>query len=129
MFINPITLRCNAVELVLQLHVNQLSLIVRQASAPECVSPAQRWILIDPDDKFIIKTKQKLEASDDKAIKEVTIMQAPSFDTEITRDTVDEGEVMMSANVQDTTSTASSDKKTDFKDFKEVIAQKTGESK
>ena len=101
------------------------SLVVRQASAPEGVSPAQRWILIDPDDK-LIKTKQKLEASDDNAIKEATIMQAPSVDTEVTRDNVDDSEVMMSANMQDTTSTASSDKKTDFK---KVTAQQTGESK
>ena len=102
------------------------SLVVRQASSPEGVSPAQRWILIDHDDKFIIKTKQKLEASDDNAIKEATKMQALSVDTEVTRDNVDDSEAMISANMQDTTSTASSDKKTDLK---EVIAQQTGESK
>ena len=97
---------------------------MRQASAPEGVSPAQRWILIDPDDKLIIKKKKKLEASDDNALK-ATKMQAPSVDTEVTRDNVDNGEVM-SANMPDTTSTASTDKKTDFK---EAIAQQTGESK
>ena len=102
------------------------SLVVRQASAPEGMSPAQRWNLIDPNDQFIIKTKQKLEASDDNAIKEVTKMQALSVNTEVTRDNVDDGEEMMSANMQGTTSTASSDKKTDLK---EVIAQQTGESK
>ena len=99
---------------------------MRQASAPEGVSPAHRWILIDRDNKFIIKTKPKLEASDDNAIKEVTKVQAPSVDTEVTRDYVDDSEVMKSAKMQDTTSTASSDKKTDFK---EVIAQQIGESK
>ena len=102
--------------------MNQLSLVVSQASAPEGVSPAQRWILIDPDDQFIIKTKQKLETSDDNAINEVTKTQALTVDTEVTRDNVDDGEEMMSAKMQDTTSTASSDKKT-------VIAQQTGESK
>ena len=64
---------------------------MRQASAPEGVSPAQRWILIDPDDKLIIKTKQKSEASDDNALKMIK-MQAPSIDTEVTRDNVDDSE-------------------------------------
>ena len=96
-----------------------------QASAPEGESPAQEWILTDPDDNFVIKTKQKLEASDDNALK-VTKLQPPNVDTEVARDNVDDGEVMMSANMQDTSSTESSDKKTDFK---EVIAQQTGESK
>ena len=102
------------------------SLVVRQASAPEGVSPALGWILIDPNDKFIIKTKQKLEASDDNAIKAVTKVQAPSVDSEVTRDNVDDSEVMKSAKMQDTTSTVSSDKKTDFK---EVIAFQIGGSK
>ena len=89
------------------------------------MSPAQRWIITDPDDIFVIKTKQKLEASNDIALK-MTKLQAPSVDTEVTRDNVDDGEVMMPAIMQDTTATASSDKMTDFK---EVIAQQTGESK
>ena len=101
------------------------SLVVRQESALEGMPPAQRWILTDPDDQFIIKTKQKLEASDDNAIKEVTKMQAPSVSADVTKDTVDNSEIM-SANMRDTTSTASSDKNTDFK---KVIAQQTGESK
>ena len=103
--------------LYLDMQIN--SLVVRRALAPEGVSLAESWILVDPDDNFIIKAKQKLEARDDNALK-TTKMQAPSVDTEVTRD------VMMSGNMQDTTSTASSDEKIDFK---EVIAQQTGESK
>ena len=98
---------------------------MRQALVPDGVSPAQRWILTDPDEKLIIKTKRKLEASDDNALKKIK-MQAPSVDTEVTRDNVGDSEEMMSANMQDTPSTASSDKKTDFK---EVIPQQSGESK
>ena len=37
-------------------------LVVRQASAPEGVSPAQRWILTDSDE-----FKRKLDASDKSA--------------------------------------------------------------
>ena len=89
------------------------------------MSLAQRWILTDPDDEFIIRTNQKLEASDDNVLK-VTKVQASSVDAEVTTDNVDDSEVIMSATMQDTTSTASSDKKGDFK---EVISLPTGECK
>ena len=106
---------------------------MRQASAPEGVSPAQRWILVDPGDEYILKRKRKLEVSDANASErlkatklqpssgdpEIIIIDddgvRSSMDLEIARDDVDQGQ-QMSVNMQDIVSTASSENVTDFRE-------------
>ena len=62
------------------------SLVVRQASAPEGVSPAQRWVLTDPDEF------EKVDASDKSASESFKATDIPTShdDTESTQD-VDKG--------------------------------------
>ena len=88
---------------------------MRQASAPEGVSPAQRWILLDPGDKFVLKRKQKLEVSGANASKRLkeTKIQASREGPEIAREDVDQGWEML-ASTQDIVSTASSEKTSDL---------------
>ena len=99
------------------------SLVVRQASAPECVSPAQQWTLADRGDEFVLQRKRKLEVSDDanapKREKETKI-QASNMDPETARDDVDK------VNMHDIVSLASS-KKT--RNLGEVISQPPEKSK
>ena len=106
-----------------------------QASAPEGVSPAaQRWILVDPGDEYILKRKRMLEVSNANAsegIKATKIQPSSvdpeiiiihddgvrsSMDLEIARDDVDQGQ-QMSVNMQDIVSTASSENVTDFREL------------
>ena len=109
------------------------SLAVRQASAPEGVSPAQRWILVDPGDEYILKRKRKLEVSDANASErlkatklqpssgdpEIIIIDddgvRSSMDLEIARDDVDQCQ-HISENIQDIVSITSSGNVTDFRE-------------
>ena len=88
---------------------------MRQTSAPEGVSPAQRWILLDPGVEFVMKRQQKLEASDANASDRLneTKIQASRGDPEIARDDVDQGQETL-ANMQDIVSTTSSEKTSDL---------------
>ena len=98
----------------------------RQASAPEGVSPAQRWILLDPD-QFVWKRQQKLEVSGadaSKRLKENKI-QSSRGDPDIARDDVDQGQETL-ANMQDIVSTASFEK---MSDLDEDISQSSERSK
>ena len=100
---------------------------MRQASAPEGVSPAQRWILLDSGEKFVLKRQQKLEVIDvnvSERLKETKI-QAPRGDSEIARDDIDQGREML-ANMQDIVSTTSSEKTSDLD---EVISPSSERSK
>ena len=87
---------------------------MRQASAPEGVSPAQRWTLLDPD-KLVWKRQQNLEVSDANASESLkeTKIQAFRGDPEIARDDVDQGQETL-ANMQDIVSTTSSEKTSDL---------------
>ena len=100
---------------------------MRQASAPEGVSPAQRWILLDPGNKFVLKRKIKLEVSDANASERLkeTKIQASSEDPEIARDDVDQGLEML-ANTEDIVSTTTSE---ETSDLDEDISQSSERSK
>ena len=116
---------------------------MRQEAAPEGMSPAQQWVLTDRGDKFVMKTKQKLEISGANASEglKATKIEASggdaeiivfdddgvqsSVDLEIARDDVDQSQEIL-ANMQDTVSTASSEK---MSDFSEVILQPSEGSK
>ena len=65
------------------------SLVVRQASAPEGVSPAQRWILTAVDE-----IKKKQDASDKNATESFKATDPPTShdDSESTKD--DKGQVI-----------------------------------
>ena len=88
---------------------------MRQASAPEGVSPAQRWILLDPGVEFVLKRQQKLEVSDANASERLkeTKVQASRGDSEIARDDVDRGQEILT-NTQDIVSMTSSEMTSDL---------------
>ena len=64
---------------------------MRQASAPEGVSPAQRWILTDPEE-----FKEKQDASDKSASEnfKATDLPVSHNNPESTKDDIDEGQVI-----------------------------------
>ena len=95
--------------------------------APEGVSPAQCWILLDPGVKFVVKRQQKLEVSDANASESLkeTKIQASRGDPEITRDDIDQGREML-VSTQDIVSTTSSEKTSDLD---EDISQSSERSK
>ena len=102
------------------------SLVVRQASAPEGVSSAQKWILVHPD-KLVLQRKRKLEVSDANASERLKAskIQASRGDPEIARDDVDQSQEML-VNMQDIVSTVSSEK---MSNYSEVIFQPSENSK
>ena len=66
------------------------SFVVRQESSPEGMSPAQRWILNDPDE-----FNKKPDASDNAAtINAATDLTTTHDDSDSTKEDVDEGEVI-----------------------------------
>ena len=107
------------------------------------MSPAQRWILTDPGDKFVMKKKGKLEVSNADASDRLmtTKIQASSMDPEIiivdddgvqsgvdtenARDDIYQGQEML-VNTQHAVSTANFEK---MRDFSEVILQPSERSK
>ena len=99
---------------------------MRQASAPEGVSPAQRWILLDPGVEFVLKRQRKLEVSDANASErlKVTKIQASRGDPEIARDDVDQDREML-ANMQDIVSTASSEKTSDLDEINSQSSERS----
>ena len=66
------------------------SIVVRQASAPERVSPAQRWILTDFDE-----LKMKMDASDNTVSENIKATYLPTShdDPESTKEDAHEGMV------------------------------------
>ena len=67
------------------------SLVVRQASAPEDKSPAQRWILTDPDE-----LKKRLDASTESASEsfKATDLSTSHGDPGSTKEDDDKGQVI-----------------------------------
>ena len=102
------------------------SLVVRQASVSEGMSPEQKWILVDPD-KLVLQRKRKLEVSDANVSENLKAskIQASREDPEIARDDVDQSQEML-ANTQDIVSTANSEK---MSNYSEVIFQPSENSK
>ena len=67
------------------------SVVVRQASAPEGVSPAQRWFLIEHEEFM-----KKLDASDKSASESFKETDLPTYndDPESTKEDADKGQVI-----------------------------------